>query len=339
MKKEANYGKINPVIKMIVVIGIIIALFIYFLYILNKYAGSEKAEYQLEYFRDKEYIKYSPMIVGFLGKRKIKEQDFVATVLDYVIKGDILMKKTEDGDYIFTIEKQIKGNPIEIKALKIFFNEDLEIGVKQSLSLFKEIMKNEKIFGNLGVIQREFNKDIREYFDKKQEVKQLTKKENMKNNIICYILFLISIFILAFSNEYKPIAELPVIFMGGTVIFLIFMLAPIVIRQYILGRCSWIIPVITSLLSLQTLTFTTSFVKVNYVLPLIILLAIIMGAVIVFDDIVQRKKTKLANATEMIKGLKRYIQDYSNIDEYDLYNVNLWDEYYIYAIALGIKKI
>ena len=127
--------------------------------------------------------------------------------------------------------------------------------------------------------------------------------------------------------------------MGGTVIFLIFMLAPIVIRQYILGRCSWIIPVITSLLSLQTLTFTTSFVKVNYVLPLIILLAIIMGAVIVFDDIVQRKKTKLANATEMIKGLKRYIQDYSNIDEYDLYNVNLWDEYYIYAIALGIKKI
>ena len=144
MKKEANYGKINPVIKMIVVIGIIIALFIYFLYILNKYAGSEKADYQLEYFRDKEYIKYSPMIAGFLGKRKIKEQDFVATVLDYVIKGDILMKKTEDGDYIFTIEKQIKGNPIEIKALKIFFNEDLEIGVKQSLSLFKEIMKMKK---------------------------------------------------------------------------------------------------------------------------------------------------------------------------------------------------
>ena len=54
---------------------------------------------------------------------------------------------------------------------------------------------------------------------------------------------------------------------------------------------------------------------------------------------IQRKKTNLVNACEMIKGLKKYIIDYSNINEYDLYNIYLWDEYYVYAVALNIKHI
>ena len=64
-----------------------------------------------------------------------------------------------------------------------------------------------------------------------------------------------------------------------------------------------------------------------------------MAIIILFDDMFQRKKTNLANMYEMIKGLKRYIIDYSNIDEYDINNIHLWDEYYVYAVALSIKKI
>ena len=65
----------------------------------------------------------------------------------------------------------------------------------------------------------------------------------------------------------------------------------------------------------------------------------IMAIIILFDDIIQRKKTNLANACEMIKGLKQYIIDYSNIENYDIYNIYLWDKYYVYAVALNIKKI
>ena len=53
----------------------------------------------------------------------------------------------------------------------------------------------------------------------------------------------------------------------------------------------------------------------------------------------QRKKTNLANASEMIKGLKKYINDYSNISEYDLRHIYLWNKYYVYAVAMNIKKI
>ena len=325
--------------KMLVIWGIIIGLLIYFSYLLSKYSGRENPEYRLEYFRDEENIEYSPIIVGFLGKRKVGEKDFIATVLDFVIKGDISMKKTIDNDYIFTIIREIKGEPIEIRALEIFFNEYLNIGVKQSLSQFEIIIKNEKIFGNYGKIQRSFNKEIREYFDKKQEVKQITRKTNIKNMILCYILFLIAFFTLRAISEFSYSSDPVVIFMAGTTIYLFFILAITFIKQFLLGNCSWILPILTTFLALQAVTIGTSLVNTNYNFVLILLLMITMGIVIIFDDMLQRKNTKLANACEMIKGLKKYIQDYSNIDQYDLYNVNLWNRYYIYAIVLGINKI
>ena len=324
---------------MLVIWGIIIGLLIYFSYLLSKYSGRENPEYKLEYFRDEEYIKYLPIIVGFLGKRKVKEEDFIATVLDFVIKGDISMEKTIDDDYIFTIIREIKENPIETRALEIFFNEYLYIGTKQSLSQFKTIIKNEKIFGNYGKIQRSFNKEIREYFDKKEEVKQITRKTNIKNMILCYILFLIAFFTLKLTSDFSYASDPVVIFMGGTIIYLFFILAIVFIKQFLLGKCSWILPILTIMLALQAITVGTNLVNTNYNFVLMILLMITMGIVIIFDDMLQRKKTKLANACEMIKGLRKYIQDYSNIDQYDLYNVNLWDKYYIYAIDLGIKKI
>lgn len=64
-----------------------------------------------------------------------------------------------------------------------------------------------------------------------------------------------------------------------------------------------------------------------------------MGIIILFDDMLQRKKTNIANNYEIIKGLRRYIKDYSNIQNYELYNVHLWDKYFVYTVALNIKKI
>ena len=40
-----------------------------------------------------------------------------------------------------------------------------------------------------------------------------------------------------------------------------------------------------------------------------------MGIIILFDDMIQRKKTNIANAYEMLQGLKKYIIHYSNISD------------------------
>ena len=65
----------------------------------------------------------------------------------------------------------------------------------------------------------------------------------------------------------------------------------------------------------------------------------LIAVIVLFDDMLQRKKTNISNAYEMVKGLKKYIKDYSNISEYNLTSFLLWDYYYVYAVALGIKKI
>ena len=133
--------------------GIILFLIIYFIYLIVKYSGTEKPEYNLQYFRDKEHIKYPAIIVGYLDNKTIKVEHFIATALDFVCKRYIDVRESEDGtDYIFTIAKDIKASNIEFEALKSFFNsEHLEIGSKQSLNQFKKIMKNEK---NLEIMER-----------------------------------------------------------------------------------------------------------------------------------------------------------------------------------------
>ena len=323
---------------MLVTYVIIFFLIIYLIYLIVKYSGTEKPEYNLQYFRDKEHIKYPPIIVGYLNNKTIKAEHFIATALDFVCKGYIDVEKSNDGtDYIFTITKNIKASYFEKKALQIFFNSNyLDVGTKQSLNHLKKIMKNEKRFGVYGKIKRNFNAEIREYFDKKQEVKKITRNTNIKNILLCYFLFLIMCYALivqveGFSSTNRLI--IPVIFLS-TLAFSLFIVAISFIKSSLLGSCSWETSVIITSFFLSTL-----FLIYTLLTWIIFFTLVIMAIIIIFDDMIQRKKTNLANACEIIKGLKKYIIDYSNINEYDIYNIYLWDEYYVYAVALNIKKI
>lgn len=293
----------------------------------------DKPEYNLQYFRDKEYIKYPILVTGYLNNKSIKSKHFIATVLDFVSKGFIKVEQSKNKtDYIFTIVKKIKATNLEIEALRIFFNNVfLEIGVTQSLNQFKRIMRNEKIFGNFGKIRRHFNREIREYFDKEQDVKKITRNTNIKNILLCYFLLLIICYSLVVEFKSFNLLALPFL---STIAFFLFMITITVIKSSLLGLLSWNIAIIATSFFLNTLFF------IYFDLTLwIFLILIIMGSIILFDDMLQRKKTNIANAYEMIKGLKKYIKDYSNINEYDIYHVHLWDEYYAYAVALNIKKI
>ncbi len=317
---------------------IIMVLIIYFVYLVIKYSGMDKPEYNLQYFRDKEYIKYPIIIVGYLNNKSIKCEHFIATVLDFVCKGFIKVEpSTNKTDYIFTIVRNIKATDLEIETLRIFFNSSfLEIGTTQSLNQFKKIIKNEKIFGNFGKIKRHFNCKIREYFDKKQDVKQLTRSANIKNALLCYFLFLVSCYSLIFEFEgfTKTTDYFIIIPFFSTIAFSLFIVTISFVKSSLLGNSSWI----TTIVAISFFVNTLYFIYLALAL-FVFIIFIIMSVIILFDDMIQRKKTNIANVYEMIKGLRKYIIDYSNIDEYDIYNIYLWNEYYAYAIALDIKKI
>ena len=326
------------VMKMLIIYGIIVFLLIYFIYLIVKYSGIEKPEYTLQYFRDYENVKYPTIVVGFLNNKTIKEEHFIATALDFARQGYIRVEKNKsETDYIFTIIKKIKATALEGKALQIFFNSQfLEVGYSQSLNQFKKIMKTEKIWGQYGRIKRGFNSEIREYFDNKQEIKKITKSTNIKNIALCYILFLIAIFALLIDMEGISTTTnliLP-IFFESILAFFLFIIAITFIKSSILGGSSYLTSIVITSFFLNTLFLMCAPIAIT-----ISFILAIMAIIILFDDIIQRKKTNLANACEMIKGLKQYIIDYSNIENYDIYNIYLWDKYYVYAVALNIKKI
>lgn len=323
---------------MFIIYGIILFLSLYFICLVVKYSGTEEPEYDLPYFRDKEHIKYPAIIVGYLNNKTIKQEHFIATALDFVCKGYITVERTEDeSDYIFTIVKKIEATDLEEKALKIFFNSRfLEIGTKQTLDHFKKIMRNEKKFGNYGKIKRNFSSEIREYFDKKQEIRKITQTTNRKNILLCYFLFLITCYTLIIKEEGFATTNRNIILIMffSSLAFFLFIGAITFIKSSLLGEGSWEISIIITLFFLNTLflIYVTNVVIVFFVLAM-------MGVIILFDDMLQRKKTNLANTYEMIKGLKRYIMDYSNLKEYDIDNIYLWDEYYVYAVALDIINV
>lgn len=312
---------------------IILILIIYFFYLLIKYSGMEKPEYNLQYFRDKESIEYPTMVVGYLASKTIKEEHFIATVLDFVCKGFIKVERLEDNsDYIFTIIRRIKATDIEAKALKIFFNKQfLDVGINQSLNQFKKIMKNEKRFGIYGKIKRKFNTQIREFFDKKEEVKKITEGTNIKNIMLCYVLFFLTSYSLIAKVEMSTIIA---DFMLSSFVFSLFLVMIIFIKNTLLGTYSYAISIIAIVVFLNIV-----FLIYYESIVLILITLILMGGIILFDDMLQRKKTNIANEYEKIKGLKKYIIEYSNIKEYDISNIYLWDQYYVYAVALNIKKI
>ena len=49
------------------------------------------------------------------------------------------------------------------------------------------------------------------------------------------------------------------------------------------------------------------------------------------------RKDKALELSGKLKGLKNYINDYSMIKDYGVENINLYDEYVIYAVIFNIR--
>ena len=158
----------------------------------------------------------------------------------------------------------------------------------------------------------------------------------VKNIFISYLLFVIVCYTLSFLNTNSSIVQ-P--FIVSTVTFILFVITVSFVKYSLLGNFTWILPILVTCIFTQTLVVLLDTIGVNNNLIIILFILIIMAIIILFDDMLQRKKTNLANAYEMIKALKRYIIDYSNINDYDIYQIYLWNEYYVYAVSLDVKKI
>lgn len=303
-----------------------VILIFYIIYIFTKYDGTEAYEkVHIEYYRDKDFTEYSPLVWSYIINRKFKKDTIIATILMYVKKGYISMTKKDD-DYEFKLLKPLDDvNPLDKWGIKMFFKDRINIGNIQYLNNFNRYFWIEKTFGKFNEFQKDADSVIRAFLKQDNIIDYANEKMNKKNIIISYIAIIFSLICVMFSSS-------DIINYFGLSIF------------FITGY-SLLVRIIENseftLLTHGVIFFASYFAigndnKYNMVLFITAMLTFLL---IYVDNNIIRVKGKNGEVVEKALGLKRYIKDFSNIKEYSLEYLNLWDEYYIYSIALGMNKV
>lgn len=167
---------------------------LYIIHIISKYSGTEQYEkVYMEYYRDKNFTEYSPIVWSYIVDKKFKKQSIIATVLLYVQKGYISITK-KNNDYEFKIIKTIKDvNELDMWAIGLFFIDKTHIGSIQYLSDFNRYMWIEKTFGEFRKFQKKADDTIKKYLNKEKIINYVDEKVNKDNIIFSYVIIIITL--------------------------------------------------------------------------------------------------------------------------------------------------
>ena len=73
--------------------------------------------------------------------------------------------------------------------------------------------------------------------------------------------------------------------------------------------------------------------------PYLILIAVILKVILIsVIGVVRIPKRELIDARKKWKAFKNFLSDYSQLEEAKITSVYLWEQYFVYAIALGVSK-
>lgn len=298
----------------------------YIIYTLIRYSGTERYEKNHnEYYRDKNFTEYSPIVWSYIINRKFKKESVISTILMYVKKGYITMTKVED-DYEFKIIKPLDEiDELDLWTVGIFYKNRTGKGSIQYLSNFNRYIWIEKTFGAFNQFQNDMDCTIKAYLSKSKIINYVNKKTNKANIIFSFIIVLITFIIsIILSNNLVNDIGYGIFFMIG------YSLLVSVIEKSDSTRVAH-----------GAIFFAVYFGVggVNIYKIALLITAFLTFILIYIDDKIIIVKGQNGQVVDKALGLKRYIQDFSNIKNYKLESMQLWDEYYIYSIALGINKV
>lgn len=314
-KAKEVLGKIMPILGLVLDVGVIILLVIN-TFKCTKILKENKAispEIKLEYYRDIPDEASTPSEIGLLyymnKMTNVMSKIISATILDLVFKKYIK----------FETEEQINGKE-EIK-IEILENTNIKLlkqdekAVYDFLLKVKSKKKNEDSFKikdiekyikkNPSKILKLVNLVIEKSKDSQEEkenydIKRADEGDDWKNKVVFYLFIplFLSLFNLATIN--------------------------VIIKQLDLYM----------IIDLKLFTLITLFIYI------ILGICIIINSILAYN-ISKRFKgltQKGANEKEKWEALKRYIENFSMLDDKELPSLELWEKYLIYATVFGISK-
>ena len=289
-------------------------------------------EYNVEKYKYYREIPYNlePEILQRIYYGKITKNAFWVTFLNLIKKG------------VFKVEKTT--NKLGKETEKIIFEDDntelkeYQKVVKKQIKAFFSTKKNEidmlKLQAKMKVSKPKNYSKFKEELDSEVEgivgeVKKVPKK------IIVFLAINMAtlvtlITILSFITNNNGIGIGIAMFLGITAVIytMFFTFIPFSISMVVFFGIHF-----TAFQSANIAMLIQAGIGIMYI-PYILLFILMQYVIRIKKSSKEERKIK-----EQIKGLRRYIKDYSLLSEKDEINqITLWEEYFILAIALGLNK-
>lgn len=343
------------------VIGVSIALIIYWIILLILFEKEEPCDFTYENIDDITTLKkYNPMIAGCLvDNRQVLPRDVMAVVLNLIHKEHILMEmipNTSGGkdDYIYMIsenkEKNGRLDEIELYVLNWIFGfyEEEKVDLIKKL---KELSKRKDFLKNMNKLNNMAEEKLHKLG---ANIPNFPKKLRILNVILA--LFTISLSTIHIINNginvqiYQSTIWL-LLFIIGCVFLVVPVIALaihlilfliVLLKKFIKSTTDRYSGKKITQMSAVVLTFMTiiiaivfAFVPDKYIC--LDLFMIGMAILIVKTDNLMTKHSKeILNDYYALNEIKYRIEEYSLIKNEQINYIKLWDEYFVYAVAFGI---
>lgn len=283
-----------------------------------------------EYYRDIPDINVSD--VSYLLNRKIDSDTISAELLNLVENKTIKVTKLSNDNYKFEIDKETKdGLKGKEKYLTHFiFDDNYEIELKE----LKKHSHQRKYYVQMNRDWRNFESTTRTHYnslgvrDKDNNSRNKAKTNGVLNFLItiffligCFTIFLLPLTVVAcviigiiklFINS-SPNGKLKAV---NTLLFTIFDAVCILLLVFLLG---------------YNKIYTMGIGPIILSMVIIIVMAFVIQFVNPYTD-------KGLEYLGKLMGLKKFLLDFSIIDQRELPEVALWGKYMSYAMVLGISK-
>lgn len=327
--EEETYNKIATRINLIVMLGLFgIGILVYF-----KCDKEYKGNFNHKYMREFPNT-FSPSTVEYLMKKKITEQSISAEILYLIYEGKITATEEKEKKDILLVKNEQKLDDISEKEkalLNLIFSSSDQV-------YLKDLKKKAKTSTSFAKAWKKLNKKmLNEALAEKLYEGEKAKISNPKKKPEWQIWVILIVLMVAVS-------------LNTFIFFLIFIAVIIYYRKtgsnYLtnsptskIKRWSRVYGVLTILYVIIgiILLFTQNhfiYEALNTYI-VILLLAFIL---LIYIAIAKKRTKKGAEAYQKWQAFKRFLQDFSLLDEKSLPEVILWEKYLVYAIVLGCAK-
>ena len=323
-----------------------VSLIIYWIIILLIFERDKK--YKVSNINEEElFEKYNPLIAGCIqGNRDILSRDIIAVILNLINKGNIRL--TIKGDvnekslYNYIVEK-VPEKESEMDEIELLIYKWLFTGEKETLiERLQEMPKVQNANFKFKELDGLAKKELKKLGANKTSVPNIIKAINVM--LLCGAIFLVVYHIksIKFDEKILPLMILaPIIFALIPLIPKLVMNITVKIRHLITNNIQNAQKITTTsisiiIISLLIMAITYWILKIPELIADELLISVTI-LIVITDDLMLKNNVNMIEDYSRLNCLKEKLEN-TLLNEKDIGQIYLWNEYLAYAVSFGIGK-